>query len=34
VWVESEVDEGSTFGITLSAAWTTSGEQQTARMSS
>jgi len=34
VWVDSEVGEGSTFGITLSAAWTTSDEQETARMSS
>ena len=34
VWVDSEVGEGSTFGITLSAAWTTADEQKTARMSS
>jgi signal transduction histidine kinase len=34
VWVESEVGEGSTFGITLSAAWTTSNEQEAAQMSS
>jgi signal transduction histidine kinase len=34
VWVESEVGEGSTFGITLSAAWTAPEEQKTAEMSS
>ncbi len=34
VWVESEKGEGSTFGITIPAAWSASEAQQAARMSS